>query len=174
VFQSLGVIGAFMAPLFFLLLSLAALTSTIAAMEVPVSYLIDERQLSRKKAVLLLAAISFIITIPSILSNGYSYFLTNFITYFGATSATSFMIFMSNISGDTLLPLGGFLLSVFVVIAWKKENLHQELSSGNPNYMGSWVQKYVDFSITYIAPVILGGIFILKVLELFFGISFGT
>jgi NSS family neurotransmitter:Na+ symporter len=51
VFASLGpMLGVFIGALFFLLLSFAALTSTVSLLEVPVAYVIDEYKLKRKKA----------------------------------------------------------------------------------------------------------------------------
>jgi len=49
-FQSMGTIGLVVAFCFFTLLSIAALTSTISVTEVPVSYLIEAKNLSRIKA----------------------------------------------------------------------------------------------------------------------------
>ena len=88
---------------FFLLLSFAALTSTVSLLEVPVSYAVDEHKVERKKAVLLVAVIVFIIGIPSLMANGYSKILTNFITYVGAESPTDFMTFVGHIANDTFL-----------------------------------------------------------------------
>ena len=49
--------GYIFAILFFLLLSVAALTSTISLLEVPVAFLVDEFKMSRKKATLLSSSV---------------------------------------------------------------------------------------------------------------------
>ena len=117
------------------------------------------------------AGFIFVIGIPSLMANGYSGFFSNFITYFGAESATDFMSFAGHVANDTLLPLGGCLISIFAAYAWKKHNLIEEISQGAPNFKGSIVAKYIDFAISYLCPAILGTLFILTVLSRFFGIT---
>lgn len=172
VFQSLGSsLGVIVGSLFFLLLSFAALTSTVSLLEVPVAYVVDEHKVRRTKAVWMVAILIFIIGIPSLLSNGASDFWGNFITYFGAESATDFMSFAQHVANDTLLPLGGFLISVFAAYAWKKHNLIEEISQGNDSFKGSLIAKFVDIAISFVCPAILGILFVLTVLSRFFGIT---
>jgi len=171
VFETLGGFGLVVGAFFFLLLSFAALTSTISLMEVPVSYVVDEHKVKRTKAVWLVAIMVFIIGIPSLLANGASGFFTRFVTYFGASAATDFMTFIGHVANDTFLPLGGFLISVFTAYVWKKHNLNNELVNGFENFKGSWVEKYLNFGIRYLCPSILGVIFIFTVLDRFFGIT---
>ena len=171
IFESLGpVLGVFIGSTFFLLLSFAALTSTVSLLEVPVAYVVDEYKVNRKVAVWVVAIIIFIIGIPSLLSNGASSFFTNFITYIGADKATDFMTFIGHIANDSFLPLGGALIAIFAAYVWKKNNLNEEIEQGFPGFKGTFIEKFIDFSITYLAPVILIGIFILTVLDRFFGI----
>ncbi len=171
VFEQIGTGGALVGALFFLLLCFAALTSTVSLLEVPVSYVVDEFNIRRKRAVWMVAGLIFLIGIPSLVGNGYSEFFTNFITYIGADQPTSFLGFIGSIANDTMLPLGGFLVVFFAAYVWKKHNLDDELAKGNPNYKGSFVQKYLNFAVSYVSPVILGIIFILTVLGTFFGIN---
>ena len=56
-FSSMGSIGLFVSGMFFALLSIAALTSTISSTEVPVSYLVEEKSMSRRKATWLVSAV---------------------------------------------------------------------------------------------------------------------
>ncbi|MBA6327946.1 sodium-dependent transporter [Colwellia sp. MB02u-6] len=56
-FNSMGNIGMVVAIGFFSLLSIAALTSTISSTEVPVSYLVEGKNISRSKATWLVSAI---------------------------------------------------------------------------------------------------------------------
>lgn len=172
VFESLGGnLGIVVGSVFFLLLSFAALTSTVSLLEVPVSYVVDEHKVERKKAVWLIAGIVFIIGLPSLLSNGYSEMLTNFITYVGADSATDFMTFVGHIANDTFLPVGGVLITLFAAYVWKKENLNAELEAGYPNFKGSFAEKYVDLGVRIICPLVLGILVIITVLETFFGVN---
>ncbi|MFD2165968.1 sodium-dependent transporter [Thalassotalea euphylliae] len=56
-FESMGTIGLIVATGFFSLLSIAALTSTISSTEVPVSYLVEEKDMSRRNATWLISGI---------------------------------------------------------------------------------------------------------------------
>ncbi|NNJ73440.1 MAG: hypothetical protein HKP09_09690 [Enterobacterales bacterium] len=83
----------------------------------------------------------------------------------------SFMTFIGWLANDTFLPLGGMLISFFAAYIWKKQNLSAELSRGNNSYIGSGVEKYINFCIMYLAPFVLAIIFVLTVLNRFFGID---
>lgn len=172
VFESFGpMLGRIVGAFFFLLLSFAALTSTISLLEVPVTYAVDELKVKRSYAVWFVAMFIFLLGVPSLVSNGDSTFLTTFITYVGAEAPTNFMSFVEHIGSDTLLPLGGLLMSVFAAYVWKKGNLNAEIEQGNPGFKGTLVERYIDFAISYLCPVVLGIIFILTVLNRFFGLS---
>lgn len=56
-FEQLGLTGAWLGFGFFTLLSIAALTSTIATAEVPIAYAIETHKLSRRQAALIIAAL---------------------------------------------------------------------------------------------------------------------
>ena len=60
-----------------MLLSFAAITSTVSLLEVPVSYLVDEYQIERKFSVWIVAFIILMIGIPSAFSQEKVYFLVN-------------------------------------------------------------------------------------------------
>ena len=176
VFEQLGPnMGMIVGSLFFLLLSFAALTSTVSLLEVPVAYVVDEHKVPRKRAVWLTAILIFVIGIPSLLSNGASSILTNFIQIIGlaheGSTDYSFMTFVGWVANDTFLPFGGMMISIFAAYIWKKEKLTDELSQGNENYRGSLTEKYINFAISYLAPLVLSIIFVLTVLNRFFGIN---
>ena len=171
-FESIGpILGRIIGSFFFLLLSFAALTSTISLLEVPVTYVVDELNVKRKHAVWVIALFIFLLGVPSLLSSGDSYFFTNFITYIGADKPTSFLDFVAHIGSDTLLPLGGFLMTIFTAYVWKKHNLNKEIEQGHPQFKGTLIERYIDFAISYLCPVILGSIFLLTVLNRFFGLD---
>lgn len=171
VFENMGpILGVVIGSLFFLLLSFAALTSTISLMELPVSYLVDQRKVKRGIAVWISAGVIFLIGIPSLIGNGYSEFFTNFITYFGADKATDFMTFITDLALNTFLPIGGFFIAIFAVYVWKRKKLFHELSFGDEAFERSWIAKYVGFCLQYVAPIVLGITFVITVLEIFFGI----
>lgn len=167
-----GGLGIAAGTVFFVLLCFAALTSTVSLLEVPVAYVVDEMNIRRKRAVWLVAALIFIVGIPSLLGNGYSdFFSSSFITYKEGGTDTDFLSFVVALANDSILPLGGCMIAFFAAHVWKKHNLDEELAVGSPKYKGSFVQKYLNFAIGYFAPVVLASVFILTVLFKFFGIS---
>ncbi|WP_456458848.1 sodium-dependent transporter [Reichenbachiella sp.] len=161
--------GAIVGMVFFLLLCFAALTSTVSLLEVPVSYVVDEFKLSRKKAAWMMSGIVYLIGIPSLMGNGYSSYFSEFITYIGADQPTDFLSFIVNIANDSFLPLGGALMVFFAVHIWKKENMEAEIAAGFENYENSWIRKYLRFVMPVLLPGTLFIIFSMIVLSTFFG-----
>ena len=171
IFKSMGpTLGIIIGSSFFLLLAFAALTSTISLMELPVAYLVDKHKVKRKNAVWYAAGVIFLLGIPSMLGNGYSEFFTNFITYIGAEKPVNFMDFVTDVASNTLLPFGGLMVSIFAIYVWKRRKLFRELSHGHPEFPRTIVARYISFSLQYICPPVLGAIFIITILEIFFGV----
>ncbi len=138
-------LGELVAVLFFALLAIAALTSTVSLLEVPVSYLIDEKGFSRKKAVFLTSIITLFLGIPSLLSLGAFPPLTN--VYKGK----GFLDIMDFIFGNISLTVGSFLLCLFVIYVWKFKNAEIEVLKGFKNFKKySYLWKY---AISFLAPV---------------------
>ena len=170
VFESMGpLLGKFIGGSFFLLLCFAALTSTISLLEVPVSYLVDEKKWSRGKAVVIMAAVIFAIGVPSMLGFGAVDMFTSFVDYEGASK--SVMDVVQDVFYVIGLPLGGLLMSIFIARKWKIENMSEEVSIGNPSYKGSLLEKFITIMISYVCPLVLSVMFILTVLQKFFGVS---
>ncbi|MEP0984976.1 sodium-dependent transporter [Ekhidna sp.] len=169
VFETLGgTLGVIVGGFFFLLLSFAALTSTVSLLEVPVSYVVDEYKVKRKRAVIIMSVIIFLIGIPSLLGNGYSEFFTNAFNLPGGSS--DFMTLVGYIT-DVLLMFGGFLIVTFAAYVWKKESLADEISQGYPGFNDSIIKKLLNFCISYLCPLVLGILFIVVVFNNFFGIN---
>jgi NSS family neurotransmitter:Na+ symporter len=112
----LGVLFAF---LFFLLLTIAALTSSISLLEVISAYLIDEKKLDRKTAVLLGALGIFLLGVPSAISfveakeGFFSYVLFN----------QRFFDFVVKISSDYMLPIGGMVMAIYTAWIYKGKEI---------------------------------------------------
>ncbi|MDC1256017.1 sodium-dependent transporter [bacterium] len=165
---SIGYIGASaVAAFFFILVFFAAITSLVSILEVPVSYLVTEKNHSRKKALTILLMTAGILTVFATVSFGMVSFFTEFTSYAG--NSRSFFDVVIDIFYETILPLNGFLLCIFVSYRWKKNQLSDELAIGNEGYKGSWVEKYVNFSLGTFIPVIVLFIFINTVANKFFG-----
>ncbi len=169
VFETFGPsLGAFIGGFFFLLLSFAALTSTVSLLEVPVSYVVDEYGTKRKKAVAIVASIIFIAGIPTMLGFGASDFFSNWFKLPGGSG--DFQTLIGSLA-DTFLLLGGMCIVIFASYVWRKENLHEELATGSTSYRGSLVQSFLSFTISYLCPALLALLFVLVFLSNFLGIS---
>ncbi|WP_353892697.1 sodium-dependent transporter [Proteinivorax hydrogeniformans] len=130
--------------LFFVLLTIAAVTSAISLLEVVVAYFIDELKWSRKKASALAGLGIFILGIPSSLSMGV--LSENLI--FGMP----FLDFMDYFSSNVLLTLGGFFTAVVVGWVWKTKNAVSEIETSGSKFLlaAPWA-----FLIKWIMPVVL-------------------
>ena len=135
--------GQIWAILFFALLAIAALTSTISLVEVVVSYLVEEFKLSRFKAILITAFGIFILGIMASLSMG----IWNDVRIFGF----NFFDLFDNFSSKVLLPLGGFFIAIFAGWVMKKDQLQAELSN-NGKYKTPLFKTYY-FLIRFVAPI---------------------
>jgi len=142
VFQAMP-FGGFFQTLFFILVAIAALTSTISLLEVVVAYFTEEFSLPRRKATILLSLVIFIMGIPAALSFGP---LSEF-TMFGKTYFDLFDFTSSNI----MLPLGGLVISLFAGWAWGVKNVINEAT--NDGTIRFVFKEFYGFSTRYIAPI---------------------
>jgi NSS family neurotransmitter:Na+ symporter len=149
--------GELFGAAFFLMLTMAAITSTISLLEVPTSYLIDSRGWTRQRAVLTLAGVTFALSIPSALGNGAVPFFSS-LPGFGI----DFLSLMANIWNNFALPVGGFFIALFVAWAWKPANAIAELETGG-NFPGAaaWA-----FLIRWVCPIAIGIIIIFTARDL--------
>ena len=122
--------GSVVGLVFFLLLAVAALTSTVSLLEVVVSYLVDERKLSRPVAVGLSGLGILALGVPSALSLGALPSLSSMVTIGGKPAG--FLDLMNYVFGNLSLTLGALLLCVFVVLRWKPANAVAEIVSSAP------------------------------------------
>jgi NSS family neurotransmitter:Na+ symporter len=142
---------------FFVMLTLAAITSTISLLEVPVSHLIDSHGWDRKKAVLVLATITFVLAIPSALGNGASAFFSSV-----PGVGMDFLSLMAIIWNDFALPIGGFLLAIFVGHVWRADKALEELNvGGRMPGAALW-----SFLIRWVCPVAIFMVIVFTALDL--------
>lgn len=136
--------GTFFGFLFFLLLSVAALTSAFSMLEVVVAWLIDEKGWDRVKASILSGIIIFLMGIP--VSLGYSIFSGVTVLGLNILGVYDFL------TGNILLPLGGFFTAIFAGYVWKHNNVVKEIN--DPPGRIRFGSMY-GFLISYVIPVII-------------------
>lgn len=127
--------------MFFLLLLLAALTSTISLMEVVTVYIHEEYKISRIKSAILVTIGVIILGIVSSLSS-------------------QFFNFLDIASAKVMLPIGGFFISLFVGWYLDKKLVYAQLTNdGTLKFSTKFLKAYI-FLLRYIAPIIILAIFI--------------
>lgn len=137
--------GVIWSSLFFFLLAVASLTSTISVSEIVVSFLCDEWKMKRRNATILLTSVSIVLGLLCALSFGPLKWL-NLFNIFDYTS--------SNI----LLPLGGMASSLFVGWKLKKTVFYDEMQTTGK--LPAWVLSFIVFSLRWIAPACVLAVFI--------------
>jgi NSS family neurotransmitter:Na+ symporter len=168
--SDIGYVGAsVVAFVFFLLVFFAAITSLVSIIEVPTAALIEARKVSRKTALLILSGSTGVLTVLCTMSFGMVDWLTQFINYGGGSKSLFDLVY--DVFYDTILPLNGLMVCLFVMYRWKKIKLTEELSQGCNSYKGSFTEKYVNASLSTFIPFILLIIFVNTVATKFFAIN---
>jgi len=140
-FDTMGITGIFISAAFFILMSIAALTSSISMLEVPVAYAVENHQIDRKRAAqfigLLIALISVAIAF-------------NFEILFGLTI---------RVTTQMSQPLLGLMLCIFAGWIWHRNNMLQEIKAGYPDVEQSLFWKIWPSYVRYVCPVAILTVF---------------
>ena len=144
VFQSMA-FGQLWAILFFLLLTMAALTSSISLLEVIVAFFVEEKHISRRKATVISTVIVTIFGILCTLSFGP-------LKEVHIGNLSVFGIF-DYVSSNILLPVGGILISIYVGWRFDRRLLEAELT--NNGELKLWLLKPLIFVLKYVAPLFI-------------------
>ncbi|MFP4227742.1 MAG: sodium-dependent transporter [Salinivenus sp.] len=160
-------LGAFVGTLFFLLLAIAALTSSISLLEVVVSYLVDERAWSRRTAAWGAGAVAFLLGLPSALSQGAVPALSDLSWLVGSQllgPSPGVLDLMDFFWGSVALAVGALLLSLFVGWIWGDDNALAELRTGPGYTLGPLAGSAWRIAIKYVCPVTILIVLIFDVL----------
>jgi NSS family neurotransmitter:Na+ symporter len=124
--------------LFFMLLSIAAFTSSISLLEVVVAYFTEELKLKRKQATWTAAGIMSVLAVLCVFSD------------------SSFGVF-DYVSSNILLPVGGFLVVVFVGWIMEKNSPRMEIEADGRK---ARYYKGFLFVIKFLAPIAIALVFL--------------
>lgn len=141
--------GYLMAVLFFSLVSLAAISSEISAMEPLIAYLMDEWKWTRKQGTALCASAAFIVGVPCALSAN----LLSGHTLWGMT----FLDLIAFVATDLLVPLGGLAAVILVGWRWGMGVALAHLQKGAEKCFdrAPWLKGYFYWGIRYVAPLLM-------------------
>ncbi len=140
-------LGILFGTLFFVLLSIAALSSSISLIEPGVAWLIESLKIKRTTATIILGFTAWFLGLFSALS----FNLISEFTIFGRNffDATDFL------TSQIMLPLGGIFIAIFVGWIMKKEHVLDGLGFKEDFIFKAWY-----FSVRYIAPTLVGLVFL--------------
>ncbi|WP_152401949.1 sodium-dependent transporter [Paenibacillus cellulositrophicus] len=132
--------GAFFGGLFFVLLAIAALTSAVSLLEVPVTYLMDRWKWGRTKSVIIISVLVLLLGLPSALSFG-------IVPGLSEMGSKNFFDWLDFITSNILLPVGGLITTIFAGYFWKGAAEAAGLKSG-------WFRVWL-FMLRYVAPILV-------------------
>ena len=112
--------GVLFGTLFFILVSFAAITSAISLTEPALAYLVEEYNAKRSRVAISLGVICWLLGLGSVFS-------FNIWSGFHVVGSLNIFDFVDYVSQNIMLPLGGFLIALFVGFVLPKELVYQEL-----------------------------------------------
>ena len=136
--------------IFFLLLTLASLTSTISFHEVLTAYFAEEHKLSRKNATRITSALSIALCMLSL-------FWVFDIDFLGVKQTSCFDVF-DYLTANILMPLGGLFTCIFVVWWMKPKFLRDEIT--NYGELKGRAFPLLKFALQYVTPLLIVYIFL--------------
>jgi len=132
-FSSMGQIGLYVGFIFFVLMSIASITSTISSTEIPVAFLVENKNVTRKKA-------TWLVTLVIFMSS--SVIIVNFDWLFGL---------VIQVFTQYQLPLMGLFYFITVGWLWKRGNKLLAVTNG----LHFWFAQYVR----YVCPILMTAVF---------------
>ena len=136
-FEGMGITGLFVGFVFFVLMSIAAVTSSISMLEVPVSYAVEAHQVNRNKATWLIGLI--VLAISTLIC-------LNFDSLFG---------FVITMTTERAQPLLSMMLCVFAGWVFYRNSILQELKSGSPDVEQGMFWKIWPVYVKFFCPVLI-------------------
>lgn len=145
--------GQFLSVMFFVLVTFAAWSSAIAVMEPAVAWCVEKYSVNRRFATLLVAVAAWAVGVAAILS----FSTWQHIQFSGIKIFNGLDI----ITARFLLPLGGFLVALYVGWFLNKEYIGEQFANYQSWFFGLW-----RLILRWFAPVAVATIFIANLFEL--------
>ena len=136
-FEGMGATGLLVGFAFFVLMSIAAVTSSISMLEVPVSYAVEQHKVDRVKATWLVGLIIFAISATISL---------NFDSLFG---------FVITLTTERAQPLLSMVLCIFAGWVFYRNSILQELKQGSPQVEQGLFWKIWPVYVKFFCPALI-------------------
>lgn len=148
IFQKMP-LGDVFALVFFILLAVAALTSTISVLEVIVAYLAEELRMTRRKATVVATLTVSALGMLTVLSLG----------SLGNIKLLGRNIFglLEYLTSNIMLPLGGFFIVMFIGWFYSRKKTRDELTN-NGELKAGYMPFYM-FLVKFVAPIAIAIVF---------------
>ncbi|MBP5770822.1 MAG: sodium-dependent transporter [Bacteroidaceae bacterium] len=156
-FSGMPVLGYAFSLLFYLLLVLAALTSTISMHEEVTAFFVDRYHISRRRAATYMTTTAIVLASLCSLSFGP---LADFRPFFGRGFFDAF----NDVTALWIMPLSGIVLSIFVGWRLPKELVIEELTNHHSLRYPRWLFVGFFFIIRWVAPLAIATIFLNELL----------
>lgn len=148
----LPVLSGVIAIIFFTTIVFAALSSSISMLETGVAYLVDQKHMSRGKAIAILFIGCWTLGVFCCLSFGP-------MADFRILGVTIFDL-CDKMTSNFLMTFGSLLFTLFVGWKMKKSDVYDEFTNGGKLRFSVRVFGLAYFLIKYVAPIVIGVIFI--------------
>ncbi len=145
-FETMGNTGVVLGVTFFVLMVIAALTSSISLLEVPVSCIHDEFGIERGKATWIMGAVIMLLSVV---------IAFNFESLFGL---------VADFTTVYMQPILGALWAVFAGWVWHRNSLLKELAQGCPDIEQSLFWKIWPHYVRYVCPVAIVAVFVFSII----------
>ncbi|PWB66026.1 MAG: sodium-dependent transporter [Bradyrhizobiaceae bacterium] len=139
--------GQIVGVAFFGLLVLAAITSSVALLEIPVAYAIERWGMSRGSAALAIAAAAFVLGVPS--SLGFGPLSQVLLAGLPILDAVDFA------ASNVILPLSGLAIALFAGWHWRRADALAAIGFRDPRVAQLW-----RISVRYVAPAMIAIVFL--------------
>lgn len=145
-FDSMGAAGPVVAMAFFALMTIAAITSSIAMLEPAVSLVTETKDWSRRRATRLIGSLISILSLAII---------ARMDVLFG---------FILALTTKYSQPLLGMMFCIFLGWIWNRNQVLEELRKGQPGMESSLFWKIWPSYVKWVCPVLIFGAFVQKLL----------
>ena len=146
--------GQLFAVLFFILITIAALSSAISIIEPSVAWLVEHKAYSRPKAVVTLGLLIWFVGFGTLFS--FNHWAD--ITLFGMT----FFDTLDFLTANIMLPLGGLLIALFVGWRMRRQAIIDEVGSIEKGINKWWMRI-----LRYVSPLLVIIVFVMSLVKKF-------
>jgi NSS family neurotransmitter:Na+ symporter len=137
--------GLFFGTLFFILLVFAAWTSAISLIEPATAWLVENRQMNRVRAAVLVGLLAWLLGIVTIMSfSGWAFSFD----FHGDTKSNGLFDMVDILTANIMLPLGGLAMALFAGWFMARRSTQEELQLGDGLLYRAWL-----FAVRFVAPL---------------------